>query len=53
VSEDNGDVTALLRPLPVDRPRIWPIERTVNNVRNDGPELLVPSSHPVGQPVLV
>ena len=44
--EGSGDVTAPLRPLPVDRPRIWPIERTVNNVRNDGPELLVPSSHP-------
>jgi putative SOS response-associated peptidase YedK len=46
-------VTTLLRPLPADRLRIWPIERTVNNVRNDGPELLVPSSLPVEQPVLV
>ena len=24
------DVTALLRPLPADRLRIWPVERTVN-----------------------
>jgi putative SOS response-associated peptidase YedK len=32
--EADGDVTALLRPLPADRLRIWPVERTVNNVRN-------------------
>ena len=51
--EADGDVTALLRPLPADRLRIWPVERTVNNVRNDGPELLVPYSLPVGLPVLV
>ncbi len=53
LGEEDGDVMTLLRPLPADRLRIWPIERTVNNVRNDGPELLVPSSHPVEQPVLV
>ena len=53
LGEDDGDVTTLLRPLPADRLRIWPIERTVNNVRNDGPELLVPSSLPAEQPVLV
>ena len=53
LGEEDGDVTALLRPLPADRLRIWPIERTVNNVWNDGPELLVPSSLPVEQPVLV
>ena len=53
LAEVDGDVTALLRPLPADRLRIWPIERTVNNVRNDGPELLVPSSLPDEQPVLV
>jgi putative SOS response-associated peptidase YedK len=53
LGEENGDVTALLRPLPADRLRIWPIKRTVNNARNDGPELLVPTSLPNGQPVLV
>jgi putative SOS response-associated peptidase YedK len=51
--EADGDVTALPRPLPADRLRIWPVERTVNNVRNDGPELLAPCSRPVGHPVLV
>ena len=53
LGEEDGDVTTLLRPLPADQLRIWPIERTVNNVRNDGPELLVPSSLPADQPVLV
>jgi putative SOS response-associated peptidase YedK len=53
LGEEAGDVMALLRPLPADRLRIWPIERTVNNVRNDGPELLLPTSLPDGQPVLV
>jgi putative SOS response-associated peptidase YedK len=53
LGETDGDVAALLRPLPADRLRIWPVERTVNNVRNDGPELLAPCSLPVGQPVLV
>jgi putative SOS response-associated peptidase YedK len=53
LGEEDGDVTALLRPLAADRLRIWPIERTVNNVKNDGPELLVPSSLPEGQPVLI
>jgi hypothetical protein len=52
-TEADGDATALLRPLPADRLRIWPVARTVNKVRNDGPELLVPCSVPVGQPVLV
>jgi putative SOS response-associated peptidase YedK len=53
LGEEDGDATALLRPLPADRLRIWPVERTVNNVRNDGPELLVPCSLPAEQPVLV
>jgi hypothetical protein len=43
-------VAALLHPLPASQLRIWPVARTVNNVRNDGPELLVPCSLPVGQP---
>jgi hypothetical protein len=53
LGEADGDATALLRPLPADRLRIWPVERTVNNVRNDGPELLVPCSLLAEQPILV
>ena len=53
LGEAEGDVTALLRPLPADRLRIWPVDRTVNNVKNDGPELLEPHSVPVEDPVLL
>ena len=53
LGEEDGDVTALLRPLPVDQLRIWPVARTVNNVKNDGPELLEPHSVEIEEPVLV
>ena len=53
LGEEDGDVTALLRSLPADRLRVWPIDRQANNVRNDGPELLVPRSLPDEQPILV
>ena len=53
LGEEDGDVTELLRALLADRLRIWPIERTVNNVRNDGPDQLVPSYRPHEQPVLI
>jgi len=43
----------LLRPLSVDQLRIWPVARTVNNVKNDGPELLEPHSIEIEEPVLV
>jgi putative SOS response-associated peptidase YedK len=52
LGEENGDVIALLRPLPADQLRIWPIERAVNNVRNDGPALLAPRSTRDEQPML-
>jgi putative SOS response-associated peptidase YedK len=47
LGEADGDAAALLRPLPASRLRIWPVGRTVNNVRNDGPDLLAPCSLPV------
>ena len=53
LGEADGDVAALLRPLPASQLRVWSVARTVNNVRNDGPELLAPCSLPVGHPVLV
>ena len=40
LGEEGGDVEALLRPLPADRFRVWPVGRKVNSVKNDGPELL-------------
>jgi len=53
LGEEDGDATALLRPFPADRLRVWQVARTVNNVRNDGPELLVAASLPGDQCVLV
>ena len=32
----------LLRPAPEDVLRIWPVDKKVGNVRNDGPELIEP-----------
>jgi putative SOS response-associated peptidase YedK len=53
LGETEGDVTGLLRHLPADRLRIWPVDRKVNSVKNDGPELLEPHSVPVEEPVLL
>ncbi len=53
LGEEDGDVTALFRPLSVDQLRIWPVARTVNNVKNDGPALPEPHSAPIEEPVLV
>jgi len=40
LGEKPGDVGALLRPAAEDVLRMWPIDKRVGNVRNDGPELL-------------
>ena len=53
LGEEEGDVTALLRPLPVDRLRAWPVDRKVNSVRNDGPELLEQHRIALEEPVLL
>ena len=37
---------ALLRPLPDDTVRFYPVARRVNNVRNDGPDLVEPIEPP-------
>jgi putative SOS response-associated peptidase YedK len=42
LGEAEGDVAALLRPAPEDVLRLWPVDKQVGNVRNDGPELLEP-----------
>jgi putative SOS response-associated peptidase YedK len=42
LGEVEGDVPALLRPLPEGMLRLWPIGREVGQVRNDGPQLLEP-----------
>jgi putative SOS response-associated peptidase YedK len=40
LGEIEGDVPALLRPLPEDVLRFWPVDKRVGNVKKDGPELL-------------
>lgn len=42
LGEEPGDPTALLKPLPDGVLRIWPVDKRVGNVRNDGPDLLEP-----------
>ena len=55
LGEAEGDPQTLLRPLPANRLRLWPVSRAVNNVKNDGPELLEPHvvQQGVGTGVLV
>jgi putative SOS response-associated peptidase YedK len=40
LGETKGDVAALMRPGLNDVLRVWPVDKRVGNVRNDGPELL-------------
>jgi hypothetical protein len=42
LGETEGAVGALLRPAPEDVLRVWPVNKKVGNVKNDGPELLEP-----------
>jgi putative SOS response-associated peptidase YedK len=34
-----AEATALLRPYPAGVMELWPVDRRVGNVRNEGPEL--------------
>jgi len=40
LGEREGNLASLLRPVQEDVLRLWPVSRLVNDVRNDGPELL-------------
>jgi putative SOS response-associated peptidase YedK len=40
------DPVALLRPLPDGVLRLWPVDKRVGNVRNDGPDLIAPQVAP-------
>ena len=42
LGETEGDVAGLMRAAPEGALRIWPVDRKVGNVRNDGPELIDP-----------
>jgi putative SOS response-associated peptidase YedK len=53
LGETEGNVAALLRPAPEDVLQLWPADKRVGNVRNNGPELL--NQHHAGpeQPALL
>ena len=41
---DEGELLAMLRPTDAVQLRIYPVNRYVNDVRRDGPELIEPLS---------
>ena len=45
LGEAEGDSVARLRPAAENVLRVWPISRAVNNVRNNGADLLDPVEH--------
>ncbi len=50
LDEAEGDPTTLLRPAADDALRLWAVSRAVNNMRNNGPELLDPVDDPAAPP---
>lgn len=48
---DTAALVPLLRPLPAEAMRVYPVPPLVNDVRNEGPELRVPYT-PMEQPAL-
>ena len=50
LGEREGDATELLRPAADDVLHLWPVSRAVNNVRNNGAELLDLIDDPAAQP---
>jgi len=49
--DDADYLLSLLEPAPDDVLEMYPISRTVNDVRNEGPELLVPLSGETEEPL--
>ena len=52
LGEAEGDVTALMRPAQEDVLRVWPVDKRVGSVKNNGPELLEPHAPEVSRPLL-
>ena len=50
LGEVDGDAMALLRPAADDVLTLWPVSRAVNNVRNNGRELLDRIDDPAAPP---
>jgi putative SOS response-associated peptidase YedK len=51
LGEVEGDPSVLLHPAAESVLRLWPVDKRVGNVRNDGPELLEPHVPPEPAPV--
>jgi putative SOS response-associated peptidase YedK len=51
LGEADDDPMALLRPAPDDALHVWPVDKKVGNVRNDGPDLIEPRT-PAGATLL-
>jgi putative SOS response-associated peptidase YedK len=51
LGEVEGDPTILLRAAGEDVLRVWPVDKKVGNVRNDGPDLLEPRA--LAEPTLL
>ena len=51
LGEQDGDPAALLRPSAAAF-RVWPVSTRVNNVRNNGPELMEPVAQAPGEAAL-
>ena len=50
LGEDDGNAAELMRPAADDVLRLWAVSRTVNNVRNDGFDLLHRIDDPAAPP---
>ena len=37
-----SELLALFKPCPDEALKIWPVDRMVGNVRNNGPQLILP-----------
>jgi putative SOS response-associated peptidase YedK len=46
-SAGEADLLALLRPCPDDWLKIWRVDNKVGNVKNTGPELILPIEEPL------
>lgn len=44
------DLLALLKPCPDETLKIWPVDRMVGNVKNNGPQLVLPVHRAVKSP---
>ena len=40
----NDELKAMLRPLPPHRLQVWPVDRRIGNVKNEGADLAVPTT---------